>query len=81
MRKFSGPDALETARKEAGLSVEELWLRYFEMTGSASPIELEGFLYGALVAEAFEYDLIVHALNERFFELGKDHPVPYKMLR
>jgi hypothetical protein len=30
--------------------------------------------------ERVDYDMLVHALNERFLELGLDHPVPYSGL-
>ena len=43
----------------------------------SSPIEVEAYLYGALQPTAHEHDIIAHALNERFVELGGDHPVPY----
>lgn len=68
---------LEAARKECGLSIDDLWFRYFELTGEASPLELEGFLHGALVPDPLQYQIVAHALNERFVELGGDHPVPY----
>ena len=34
-------------------------------------------LFGALVADDHNRDIIAVALNERFSELGRDHPVPY----
>ncbi len=40
-------------------------------------LEVEAYLYGALIASAHEGDLIATALNERFSELGGDHPIPY----
>jgi hypothetical protein len=44
-------DDLNRARLEAGLSLDDLWLR--------------------------NHDVIAPALNERFVELGRNHPVPY----
>jgi hypothetical protein len=38
---------------------------------------VEAILYGALIAGAHDRDVIAVALNERFAELGGDHPVPY----
>jgi len=70
-------DRLNVARIDAGLSVDELWLRYFELGGMSGAIELEAHLYGALAATDHNHDLIAHALNERFRELGLEHPVPY----
>jgi hypothetical protein len=70
-------DALEQARIKARLSHSELWLRYFALGGLATPIELEAYLYGSLRPPAHEHDVLAHAINERFVELGGDHPVPY----
>jgi len=68
---------LDTFRQEAGLSHGELWLRYFEMGGMSSGLELEAFLYGVLLPSAHDHDVIAHAINERFVELGGNHPVAY----
>lgn len=74
----SGPlDALDIARKDAGLSHHELWVRYFALGGMAPALELEAVCHGAMIASDPEHDRIAHALNERFTELGRNHPVPY----
>lgn len=70
-------EGLDQARCDAGLSHGELWLRYFELEGMSTAVELEAFLYGALVPSAHDHDVVAHALNERFVELGGNHPVPY----
>lgn len=70
-------DILDQARQDAGLSHIELWVRYFAFGGMAAPIELEAHLFGALDPGAHEHDLLVHALNERFAELGRGHPIAY----
>lgn len=70
-------DALDAYRLEAGLSHGELWLRYFELGGMGTGFDLEAFLYGVLAPSDHDHDVIAHALNERFAELGADHPVPY----
>jgi predicted DNA-binding ribbon-helix-helix protein len=70
-------DSLDLARIDAGLSHAELWFRYFELGGMSTALELEAYLYGALEPTAHDHDLVAHALNERFVELGGDHPVPY----
>ncbi len=67
----------DQARREVGLSYAELWFRYFELGGMGTALEVEAYLYGALIASAHEGDLIATALNERFSELGGDHPIPY----
>ncbi|HEX4981001.1 MAG TPA: hypothetical protein VFV63_04850 [Ilumatobacteraceae bacterium] len=43
----------------------------------STALEVEAILYGALIANAHDRDVIAVALNERFAELGGDHPVPY----
>ena len=73
----SSLDHLNTERLNAHLTHAELWLRYFELGGMSSAIEVEAYLYGALQATPHDHDIIAHALNERFVELGGNHPVPY----
>jgi hypothetical protein len=70
-------DALDTFRREAALSHGELWLRYFELGGMSTGLQVEAYLYGALRPTPHDRDIIAHALNERFVELGGNHPVPY----
>lgn len=70
-------DALDRARQQAGLSQGELWLRYFGLGGMTPALEVEAILYGALEPTDHDRDVVVHALNERFTELGRNHPVPY----
>jgi hypothetical protein len=70
-------DVLDAYRREAGLSHGELWLRYFELGGMSTGFELETVLYGLVAPEGRDHDVIAHALNERFSELGKNHPVAY----
>jgi hypothetical protein len=68
---------LDSYRQEAGLSHGELWLRYFEIGGMSTGFELEAYLSGTLLPSPYDRDVIAHALNERFAELGTDHPVRY----
>lgn len=68
---------LDQARQDAGLSHGDLWLRYFELGGMSTALQVEAFLYGALLPNDHDYDIVAHALNERFVELGGNHPVAY----
>ena len=68
---------LDGYRRDADLSLGELWLRYFELGGMSTGLELEAFLCGALLPSAHDHDVIAVALNERFVEMGGNHPVPY----
>lgn len=70
-------DPLETARQVLDISVRDLWWRYFSLGGMASELEIEAVLFGALAASDHERDHLAAALNERFTELGGDHPVAY----
>jgi hypothetical protein len=70
-------DVLDEYRRTAQLSHGDLWLRYFELGGMSTDLELEAFLFGALQPSTHDHDVIAHALNERFVELGGNHPVPY----
>jgi hypothetical protein len=68
---------LDSARARTGLSVEELWTECVALGANASVDELEGILNGTRIPSVREYDLIAHSLNERFVDLGLNHPVPY----
>lgn len=70
-------DGLELARRELRLSVADLWSRYFALGGMSPALEVEAILFGALVTNAHNRDVLAVALNERFAELGRDHPMPY----
>jgi hypothetical protein len=69
--------ALDDARKDAGLTQAELRLRYFELGGMSMPLELEAYVFGLVAPSAHDREVLVHALNERFTELGRNHPVPH----
>ena len=70
-------DVLDQYRQWAGLSQADLWLRYCEVGGMSTALEVEAFVFGTLVPSAHEHDLLAQALNDRFVELGGNHPVPY----
>ncbi len=74
---MTGNSSLEQARVEVELSHSELWFRYFELGGMSTALELEAYLYDALAPTQHDRDIIAVALNERYTELGGDHPVPY----
>lgn len=71
------PRALsETSCREAGLSDHDLWVRYFELGGMATVEQIVGFVRDGAEAPR-EHDLLAHALNERFAELGLGRRVYY----
>ena len=70
---MSLPDALA----RTGLSIPELWVRYFALGGDASPFALEAYLHGVLEPAALDHDMIAHALNEELSDRGQDRPLGY----
>jgi anti-anti-sigma factor len=61
---------LEQARRSAGLSQGELWLRYFELGGMCTALEVEAFVIGAARPSVQDHDLIADALSECHDEPG-----------
>ena len=59
-------DAVESC----GLSVSELWLRYFALGGDAGEMELDAYLNGAIAFPPLQHDLLAHAINERLDEIA-----------
>jgi len=70
-------DPHEQARRGLDLSVSDLWWRYFAIGGMSTELEVEAILYRALVPTDRDRDMLSVALNERFSELGGDHPMRY----
>jgi hypothetical protein len=70
-------NVLDLYRQVADLSQDELWMRYFELGGMSTELQVEAFLFGALQPSSHDHDVIAHAINERMVEMGGNHPVPY----
>lgn len=68
-------------RDDAGLSPPELWRRYLELGGMSTSDEVESILRLELLPTVHDHDVLAHALNERFGELGRNHPVRYASRR
>jgi hypothetical protein len=73
----SDRSVLEAARQQAGLSEWDLWLRYFALGGSATRADVEWPTLNGGVLDDGQYDILVHALNERFADVDFGHPLPY----
>jgi hypothetical protein len=69
--------SLDAYRRDSGLSIDEFWLRCFELGCMNSSLEIEAFVEGALQPTLHEYNMMAVALNERFTDLGVSHVVPY----
>jgi Stage II sporulation protein E (SpoIIE) len=68
---------LTMAVKGAGLSAEQLWLRYFTLGGSAGLAEIEKYLSGLIPLGAMQRDLLALAVNERLDEISWAPRAPY----
>jgi hypothetical protein len=73
-------NALEVARLDLHLSLPDLWLGYFALGGTMDVAGLGSYLAGepSPTPSDADHDAIVHALNEAYGDIGKDHPVPYR---
>ena len=70
--------ALRVGLEASGLSVIELWIRYFGLGGTRTPSDLRSYLDGRdTVMTMGQHDIIVHALNERLVEVDPERAVPY----
>jgi hypothetical protein len=79
MTHSSRQEGIEAARRRAGLSVQQLWLRYMSFSGIADLVEVEAYLQGLLPLPPFQEDKLAHAVNERLDELYQAARVPYSM--
>lgn len=71
----------DETRRDAGLSAPDLWLRYFELGGMRTPDEVDSYLRSGIAPSAHDHDVLAQALNERFSDLGRNHPVQYAEAR
>lgn len=61
---------LKAAFDASELSLDDLWLRYFSLGGTAGLTEVEAFLSGLMEFGDLEHDILAHAINERLDELA-----------
>ena len=66
-----------TARREAGWTVEELWIHYLALGGALLVFDLDAFLHGLMPMSDGEQDVLACALNERLSDLANPTRVPY----
>ena len=59
------------------LTHDQLWISYFGLGGTAQPGRLVAYLEGSAQLTRDQHNVVVHALNEEFAELGQGYPVPY----
>lgn len=57
--------------RAAGISIPELWLKYFGMSGDAGEYEVEAYLQGLLSLPPLQRDLLALAANELIDDLPR----------
>jgi hypothetical protein len=65
---------LVRASYHADLTLNELWLRYFALSGDAGTLETDAYLNGVMPLTLFQHDILAHAVNERLRELPHRTP-------
>jgi hypothetical protein len=58
------------AFESTGLTVGELWLRYFALGGDAGQLEIDAYLNAAIALSPLQHDILAHAINERLDEIA-----------
>ncbi|CAA9213533.1 MAG: Stage II sporulation protein E [uncultured Blastococcus sp.] len=71
------PSALRAAVDFAGLSLEQVWVRYFGLGGRADLMDLDAHLTGLVSMPPAQADVLAHAVNECLDELVAARRVPY----
>ncbi len=73
------PELLVAALEQTGWSLEQLWIHYVGLGGTAVILDVEAHLADLNALPPGQHDVLVHALNERLADL--DHPlrVPYAL--
>jgi hypothetical protein len=70
----------------SGLELQDVWLRYFSLTGNADEFELDAYLNGLTTLTPQDRNLVSHAVNELINETPpptapynndpSDNPIP-----
>ena len=53
------------AVRNAGLSIDQVWLDYFALGGEADPLDVDAYFHGLTELPAAQRDVLAHAVNER----------------
>lgn len=69
--------AIQRACDELGLSLHDLWMRYFALGGTRLPEELGSLVRSQEPSDTGDYDVLVHAINEQYMDAGRPERLPY----
>jgi hypothetical protein len=70
-------EILQAGRRQAGVTRQELWIRYYAIGGGSSPETIDAYLDGSVVPHPADYDVVAQALNDALVGEGGEHAVPY----
>lgn len=69
---------IRRAMTQAGLSLPEVWLQYFSITGTVDEYEVDAYLNQMIVLPVIECDKLAHAINELIDEMPPPGRAPYR---
>ncbi|MDQ0734718.1 hypothetical protein [Arthrobacter agilis] len=56
------------AMQLSGLTVQNVWIRYFSLAGNVDEFEVDAYLNGMISLTPLDRDLVSHAVNELIAE-------------
>ena len=68
---------IDAGRRRLGMTLRDVWVGYFAVGGNGTQAQVGGWLSSAGRMPARERDLLAQALNDRFTDIGLNHPVRY----
>jgi hypothetical protein len=68
---------IRVAIRAADLDLQDVWVRYFGLAGSADEYEMDAYLHGLIFLPLLECDLIAEAVNELIDEIPPLPRAPY----
>ena len=60
--------SMEAARRHAEVTVQEVWLRYLALGGTADAFDIDGYLQGVLTLDPFQETVLAQTLVEALAE-------------
>lgn len=70
-------NVLEAARGRLGVGLQDLWLAYFGLGGTASQRQVEAYLRGDAPLDGSQHDVLAQAINDRAIDQSENAPAPY----
>ena len=61
----------------AGLTLPDIWIRYFSISGNADEFDLDAYLHGLASLQQLDRDLVSHAVNELIMQAPTPPTAPY----